>query len=273
MTNTFSTDSDFVKDAVKLSSFYPLAINLQDRKVLVLGGGEQAYREVLRLIDAGAILTILSSQPSEQIRELLVTHASRASILPYSADGYLAAYGKGTAKGASGLEEFTLAFLLSEQEDENAILSRALESCGVPYHFVHQPEKSGFVPASPLKRGHLKIAVATDGLCHPLERAIARRIEEIFVYDFDHYSLFLSALEEKLSAVKIQDHEKWVKLNQRLEGEDFYLALSRKNFEEALRMVDDFIAAIERGGDEAEDEESAEVEINRPRNSGKGVRK
>jgi siroheme synthase (precorrin-2 oxidase/ferrochelatase) len=349
MTNTFSTP----RAAVKISSFYPFAINLKDRKVLVLGGGDQAYREILRLIDAGAILTIVSVDASDSIRELLVTHASRATLFPFSASDFLASLEdgstescataadsaetkgrvvnskateskateskaieskateskaaeskaadskvadskvanvkaastdescpKGTVSNKIGAKEiagqeigaaladFELAFLLSEQDPENNLLSQRLSACGVPCHFLYQPEKSEFVTASPLKRGHLKIAVSTDGLCQPLERAISRRIEELFVYDFDHYSLFLSALEEKLTGLKDKNETKWIKLNQRLEGEDFYLAIARKNFEEALRMVDNFMAAIERGDGDVDN--TGESEINRPRNSSKG---
>jgi precorrin-2 dehydrogenase/sirohydrochlorin ferrochelatase len=257
--------SSTTRAAVKISSFYPFAINLRDRKVLVLGGGNQAYREILRLIDARALLTIVSVEASAEISELLVTHASRATIIAQTAQDFLAT--------TPTLEDFELAFLLSEQNQENDLLSQRLSACGVPCHFLYQPEKSKFVTASPLKRGHLKIAVTTDGLCQPLERAMLRRIEELFVYDFDHYSLFLSALEEKLTGLRESNEGNWIKLNQRLESEDFYLAIARKNFEEALRMVDNHMAAIERGqnDDEETNASAGEVEINRPRNSIKGA--
>jgi hypothetical protein len=57
----------------------------------------------------------------------------------------------------------------------------------------------------------------------------------------------LSALEEKLTGLKESNEGDWIKLNQRLENEDFYLAIARKNFEEALRIVDNHMKAIERG--------------------------
>lgn len=250
MTNTLNTH----RAAVTISSFYPFATNLKDRKVLVLGGGEAAYRETLRLIDAGALLTIVAAEPCDDIREILVTHASRAKHSPLSAGQFVK---------DSNLKDFALAFLLSDEGAENALAAKHLAECGVPAHFMHQPEKSSFVTATPLKRGHLKIAVSTDGLCQALERAISRRIEETFVYDFDQYSIFLSSLEEKLADLKAKNEEHWTQLNLRLEGEDFYLALTRKNFDEALRMVDLFVHAIETG---AEDDD--EVEINRPRKGG-----
>jgi len=257
MTNTFSTP----RAHLKISSFYPFAKNLKDCSVLVLGGGEPAYREILRLIDAGAALTIVTENPSIAISEILVTHASRANLIAHCAEQFLAS--------SPLLSSFELAFLLSEKAEDNDLLAGPLEGAGVPCHVLYQPDKSSFVSATPLKRGHLKIAVSTDGLCQPLERAIARRIEELFVYDFDHYSLFLSALEEKLTGLKESNEADWIALNLRLEHEDFYLAIARKNFEEALRMVDNHMAAIAAGA--AGDETEAEVEINRPRDSGKGV--
>jgi precorrin-2 dehydrogenase/sirohydrochlorin ferrochelatase len=146
---------------VKISSFYPFATNLKDRKVLVLGGGNQAYREILRLIDAGALLTIVTADAAAQISELAVTHASRATIIALTVEAYVASI----KEAGSALADFELAFLLSEQNQDNDLLSQHLEASGVPCHFLYQPEKSRFVTASPLKRGHLKIAVFTDGLC------------------------------------------------------------------------------------------------------------
>ena len=145
----------------------------------------------------------------------------------------------------------------------------------LPIIFLHQPEKSKFALATALKRGHLKIGVSTDGLCQPLERAISRRIEELFVYDFDHYSLFISAFEEKLTALKASDEVAWAELNHRLEGENFYLALSRKNFEEALRIVDNHMDAIAAGeadpANEADRLSGSDPDLKLPRQSLKGA--
>ncbi|MBU6450869.1 MAG: hypothetical protein KGS72_03760 [Cyanobacteria bacterium REEB67] len=249
-----------------MSSFYPFAINLKDSSILVLGGGDHAYRELLRLIDAGANITLLSSSISDDIAALLVTHASRLKALIMTAAQY--------AESASDLSAFELAFLLAEDGGENDVLARALTAAGVDYHFLNEPERSKFTLATALKRGHLKIGVSTDGLCRSLERAISRRIEELFIYDFDHYSLFLSAFDEKLAALKASDPVAWAELNRRLDGENFYLALSRKNFEEALRLVDNYMEAIARGeADSTVDGASAgeDERVKPPRQSLKGV--
>jgi|GEM_PF-530886 len=264
MTNTYSTN----RAAVTIRNFYPHAVNLKDRKVLVLGGGTQAYGEILRLVDAGCFLTIIALHTSPELCELAITHASRAQIVALSPEAFL------ESAAGKNLQQFELAFLLSENESDNLALAKSLKAAAVPTQVLYQPEQSDFVGASPLKRGHLKIAVSTDGLCSPLERAIARRIEELFVYDFDHYSLFLSAVEEKLQAFKASNGSEFCKLNQRLEREDFYQAISRKNFEEALRLVDNHIDAIKNGydfGDEGASSSDDEPEdpVRRPRNIAK----
>jgi precorrin-2 dehydrogenase / sirohydrochlorin ferrochelatase len=248
-----------------MSSFYPFAINLKDASILVLGGGEHAYRELLRLIDAGATITLIAASTSDEIDALLVTHASRLKVAKMTAAQYL--------ESSSELGAFKLAFLLAEDGAENDVLARALTAAGVDYHFLHDPERSKFTLATALKRGHLKIGVSTDGLCRPLERAISRRIEELFIYDFDHYSLFLSAFDEKLVALKASDPVAWAELNRRLDGENFYLALSRKNFEEALRLVDNYMDAIARGEADSADGAAAgeEDRVKPPRQSLKGV--
>lgn len=270
MTNTYSTN----RAAVTINNFYAYAANLKDRRVLVLGGGARAYREILRLVDAGCILTIVASEACAEIDRLAVTHASRAVIVPLSAQAYLEQAYSGQGDSAP---RFDMAFLLCDCRQENQIIATRMQQDGVPTYFLHQPELSDFVPASQLKRGHLKIAVSTDGICQPMEQAIARRIEELFVHDFDHYSLFLSAVEERLEAFKQSDGENWNELNRRLEREDFYLAISRKNFEEALRIVDNHIEGLRSGRPDDNYEtglvEEIEEDIMRPRNPSKGATK
>jgi len=267
MTNTYSTS----RAAVTISSFYPHAVNIKDRKVLVVGGGSHAYGEILRLVDAGCLLTIIALETSDELKELALTHASRVQVVALSAPDFL----ESEAKAGKKLDQYELAFLLSEIEADNRLLAQKLKEAGVPCQIVFTPENSDFVTSSLLKRGHLKIAVSTDGICQPLERAISRRIEELFVYDFDHYSLFLSAVEEKLLSFKLSNGADYFKLNQRLEREDFYLAIARKNFEEALRLIDLHIEGIKSGFDfDAEGAvEEDEAEAMPARNSKKGAKK
>ena len=259
-----------------MSSFYPFALNLKGSDVLVFGGGEQALRETLKLVDAGAVVTLLTASKNAAnnnsestdlafqdlaLKDLLVTHASKIKALDLTPMQYL------QSQPAPVLSKFALAFCFAADFDNsNDLLAQSLRTAGVNCHLIYQPEKSKFVTATVIKRGHLKIGVSTDGFCQPLEKAITRRIEELFVHDFDHYSLFLASVQERLAAFQQSYPESWFDLNMRLRAEPFFLAISRQNFEEALRIIDDSILQLsQKGVGEVE-----EVEINRPRQSIRG---
>jgi siroheme synthase-like protein len=263
------------------NSFYPLVLALKDVPVLVCGAGDKAFREIVRLTEAGASVTIVAPAHGDTsaMDQLVLTYGSRAVWHRVSADAFL-------LSADCQLDQFAFALLLAEGADRDAesnannlnALMAALAQNKVRFYLNNRPEQSDFVLSSFLKRGHLKISVSTDGLCQPLERAITRRIEEIFVSDFDQYSLFLASFEEKTSAVKAASEANWLELYRRLEHENshvenFHQALSRKNFEEALRIVDNHIANIKAGrsADASESVGDTGSDILPPRQAVKGV--
>ncbi len=105
-----------------------------------------------------------------------------------------------------------------------------------------------------VKRGHLKLAISTDGVSHALERALIGRLEGALVNDIDRYVLFLNGLAEKLrktaqdetfSQEQIQDF-----IRELAESEDIYRAVSRGNFDEARRLTDQILSGTHQENDE-----------------------
>jgi len=62
------------------SPLYPLGLRLSGRKVVVVGGGAVATRRVRALVAAGALVTVISPEVTDELAQL--EHDGRISVLP-----------------------------------------------------------------------------------------------------------------------------------------------------------------------------------------------
>lgn len=207
-------------------NFYPLSLSLRGKEVIVFGGDLVAFRELLRLLEAGATVTVVSAAFVCEIQELHVTYGNRLELVRVSEAKYL--------EKCENLARFSLVFAFSASQLANEKAAAIAASSKVPFYFV---AGSGctFVPVTVFKRGHIKISVSSDGICPPLETALMQRIEEVLVNDFDRYSVFLDSVQEHLHTESLADGLKtWSELNV---SESLASALSRHNFEEAISII------------------------------------
>ncbi|PFR65169.1 precorrin-2 dehydrogenase, partial [Bacillus cereus] len=51
-------------------NMYPLMFNLQNKVVVIIGGGKIAYRKASGLKDTGAFVTVISSEICKEMKEL-----------------------------------------------------------------------------------------------------------------------------------------------------------------------------------------------------------
>lgn len=214
------------KNRLLPENFYPLSLSLRGKEVIVFGGDLAAFRELLRLLEAGATVTVVSSAFVCEIQELHITYGNRLELVRVSEVKYL--------EKCEDLARFSLVFALSTNQVANEKAAAIAASSKVPFYFV---AGSGctFVPVTVFKRGHVKISVSSDGFCPPLETALMQRIEEVLVNDFDRYSVFLDSVREQLNAESVADGLKtWSELNA---SESLASALSRRNFEEAITII------------------------------------
>jgi uroporphyrin-III C-methyltransferase/precorrin-2 dehydrogenase/sirohydrochlorin ferrochelatase len=68
------------------SALYPLFLDLTGRRVLVVGGGEVATRRVRRLLAAGAVVSVVAPEVSDEIAAD-VTHVERRAFAPDDVEG------------------------------------------------------------------------------------------------------------------------------------------------------------------------------------------
>lgn len=227
-------------------TFFPLSLSLNEAPVLVFGASPSAQEILLRLLENGAEITLVATLVCEEVQQLQVAYGRRLRLVKSSVADFLVNHNIGAYK---------LVFALSPKAEINMQVVAAAQMAAVPVSVPGSAVSSSFVVPATLKRGNVKISVSSDGLCPPLESSLISRIEELFVAEFDRYSIFLSEYKEKLEAASQLGASELSQLTRMLNASDeLASALARKNFEEALRIVDSFI-------DELSADEASQAEV------------
>ncbi|MFI8608710.1 siroheme synthase CysG [Pseudomonas sp. NPDC077649] len=140
--------------------FLPLFHKLQDRPVLVIGGGEVALRKARLLSDAGARLRVVAPEIRSELQEL----AGPASI-------FLRGY------QASDLQGVALVIAATDDEPLNAQISVQAQALGIPVNVVDAPALCSVIFPAIVDRSPLIVAVSSGGDAPVLARLIRAKIE------------------------------------------------------------------------------------------------
>jgi precorrin-2 dehydrogenase/sirohydrochlorin ferrochelatase len=148
---------------------YPLVVDLEGRKCVVIGGGSVAERKVEGLLAAGAMVTVVSPRLSQRLETLVINGEIQHQRRRYQ---------RGDLAGAS------LAFVATGDPRLVTTVAREGRSRGVWVNAADDPEHCDFFLPSVVRRGSLLIAVATGGKSPALARAIREEIERLLPDDY-----------------------------------------------------------------------------------------
>lgn len=141
---------------------YPLFANLNDRAVLVVGGGAVAARKVTGLLEAGALVTVAAPRLTGSLPELL----SQKCIRHIDGDFHPA-----------WLEDAWLVIAATGDTGLNAEIARHAEARRIFVNVVDDADLSQFHVPARLRRGSLTLAVSSGGQAPALARRLRAELE------------------------------------------------------------------------------------------------
>ncbi len=156
---------------------YPIFLNLESKRVVVIGGGSIAARKVLGLLDAQARVVIVA----EHIDDVLETRCKNANT-----EFVEAKYSKEYLVGA------TIVFAATNNRKVNEQIYRDCQELEIFCNTADDPELCDFFVPAVVKRGDLQIAIGTEGDYPAYAGHIRKKLEDIFT---EKHGQFLTELE------------------------------------------------------------------------------
>ena len=159
-------------------NYYPIYLNMTERRCLVIGGGAVAERKIAGLLEAGAKLTVVSPAITDTIACWAKDHAIALIARRYQ---------------TCDLTEHEIAFVATDDGEVNAQVFSDGRRLGVWVNAADDPAHCDFILPSVLRRGDLTVAVSSGGTSPALSRTIR---EELELYFTEEYALLAKLAAE-----------------------------------------------------------------------------
>ncbi|HJV64580.1 MAG TPA: bifunctional precorrin-2 dehydrogenase/sirohydrochlorin ferrochelatase [Geomonas sp.] len=167
--------------------YYPVNLDLRDKKVVLVGGGAVAARKAKRLISAGARLTVIAPRLDDRLGGLVAAGALHHLPREYRA---------GDLQGA------LLVFAATDTPEVNRAVAAEASERGILVDVTDAPRASSFTTPALLERGDLLITVSTAGASPALSRRIVEQLQTQFGPEYAEAVTLLRALREKILTEK-----------------------------------------------------------------------
>ena len=149
--------------------YYPIYLDIDKQPVIVIGGGEIAFRKIEVLLDAGARVTVISPNLYPDLAKLVdqkeVQHISRT-------------YQPGDLTG------YRICFVGTDDTSVNNVVAQEGRDLRVLVNAVDDTKNCDFIMPSVVRQGDLTIAISTAGVSPAAARKIREEFEEKITEDY-----------------------------------------------------------------------------------------
>ena len=210
--------------------YYPVFLNLDGKKAVVVGGGKVAERKVASLIAAGADVTVVSPSLTRWLRKALSEGRIRFISRPYR---------KNDVRGAF------LAIAATDSPDTNRMVSRDAPAL---VNVVDVPAECNFIAPSVVRRGQLLIAISTGGASPAFSKSLRKELQVCYGPEFSGYLKFVKEIRRKAMTAIPQGNvrERFLK---GLASEEILSMLRAKGIDTVKKMVKGRLEKLARSSD------------------------
>lgn len=166
-------------------AYYPLNVDLNGRKCVVIGGGAVAERKVEMLREFGAVVVVISPELAPSLKSLAANE--QIVYIP-------GAYRPGMLDGAF------LVIAATDDNDTNRVVSADAQEKNIPVNVVDDPDLCTFFVPAVVKRGDLTISVSTSGKSPALARRIREKLETDFGPEYGELADLMGELRNEVKA-------------------------------------------------------------------------
>lgn len=189
----------------------PAVLNLENRAVLIVGGGAVAARKASSFVECSARVTVVCPELSENFPA--VHHIARK-------------YENGDLNG------FDLVCAATNFPEINAQIGAEAKKLGIWCNLADDPQNSDFHTAATVRRGEIAVGITTGGASPVLSRHVKAQIEASLGEEY-------TQLLEIAGSYDIEVKNRGAFWRHLLESEALELLKARKR-EEATRLVERF---------------------------------
>jgi len=203
--------------------YYPIYLDVENRDVLIVGGGNVSARKAGTLMKYGARVTILSPVINDEIRDWSQSGKLKVVLERYS-ERYLP--GNSVVIGATA------------DPCVNARIARDCRRRRIPVNIVDVTHLSEFIVPAIVEQGSIQIAVSTGGKSPALARTLRETLENTIGMEYSEVNDLLGSLRKSAKKVLPTDVER-KRFFDRIIARDIVAMVRKGQSREAWQIVAD----------------------------------
>ena len=163
--------------------YFPVFLDLKQRRCLLVGGGDVATRKGRLLAKAGAILRVVAPQISPELRDLVQQCQGEIHLREYQ---------------ASDVDDCVLAIAATDIDSLNQTISEDAKAKNIPVNVVDSPALCTYITPAIIDRSPLVIAISSGGESPVLARLIRAKLETLIPNSYGVLAQFASRWRERI---------------------------------------------------------------------------
>ena len=202
-------------------SYYPILIQLEGMKAVVVGGGLVAQRKIDTLLACHADVYVISRELTPKLSKYLEEQRIKLSGHEFK-ESYL--------DGAFVVIAATDDPLLNRQ------VSESTSARGLLINAVDQPADCNFIVPSILRRGDFLVAVSTSGKSPALAKKVREELEGQFGDEYGSFLVLMGCLREEILEKELSQEEN-KRIFQQLVNSPILDAMAEKNWDRVATIL------------------------------------
>lgn len=149
--------------------WFPLFVNLKNKKVLVIGGGKVAFKKISKIMEYEADITVIAENiPEEKLLELKNLKIENNRKIENNKDEI-----------EKLVEEYFLVIAATDNEELNENIAEICDSKGILVNNVSSKTKMNSMFGGIVKNDEFQIAISTSGKNCKRSRAMKSEIQKV----------------------------------------------------------------------------------------------
>ena len=165
--------------------YYPVSLDMTNKRCVVVGGGDIAERKVERLLECGAQVTVVSKSLTPVLKARKKTgqmdHIDR-DYEDQALDGAFMVIGA------------------TDRNDVNERISKEAMARGLLVNIVDDPDRCNFILPSLVQQGDLSIAISTGGKSPALAKKLRKELEKQYGPEYQTLLVIMGILRKRILA-------------------------------------------------------------------------
>ncbi|WP_277678884.1 precorrin-2 dehydrogenase/sirohydrochlorin ferrochelatase family protein [Gracilibacillus dipsosauri] len=163
-------------------NYFPLLMNIDYKKVVIVGGGHVARQKVEALLPTKALVTVISPTVTEKLQ-----HYINEGLVTWKEKTFVPA----------DLDDAALVFAVTNDEEVNNTVEEATQH----WQLLSRADAKGrvdFINPAVVRRGDFVLTVSTSGASPGLTRQVKTDLEEQFGVHYAQYVSFLREARQRI---------------------------------------------------------------------------